>query len=213
MSDMQWTTSWDSVLFYDDQLLPNSYTLTIYFDITTDDANEQNIAFDRMKFFIDKVLQDSIFCTIDGEQSAYFQRTFKQRLVTFVQEPQDMTVIATLYAKLTSIVEGRINIEKIQLSSLQGSGIVINFDEEFAAESKVLTNHDVINAADKTPWWFRTDCGSADVIVVDEVGGTATFITDVTGWEDADLLWSDKEGLRDVSRWNPTIIPGGKTIN
>ena len=89
---------------------------------------------------------------------------------------------------------------------------VINFDEDFAMESKVLTNHEVINAAAKTPWWFRNDCGSADIIIIDEDGGSATFITDVTGWEDVELSWASKEN-KDVAKWNPTIIPGGKTIN
>ena len=61
MSDMEWTTSWDSVLYYENQLLPNHYTLVIHFDIATDDAEEQSIAFDRIKFFIDTADKFEIF--------------------------------------------------------------------------------------------------------------------------------------------------------
>jgi hypothetical protein len=213
MSDLSWTTSWDSVLFYEDQLLPNNYTMTIHFDISTDNAEEQNIAFDRIKYFIDKVLQDAIFTCMDDEHNAYFQSNFKQKLVTFPLPPQDLVVVSAIYAKMNSILEGRLHITQMSLSSIQGDNVTIHFDEDFAEESTALTSHELIKAAEKTPWWFRNDCGSADFFTKDEDTETLTFVTDVTDWTNTGLEWppSETKIKKDASNWNPTIIPGGKT--
>jgi len=63
----------------------------------------------------------------------------------------------------------------------------------------------------KTPWWQRKDSGSADYFTSDE-NDSILFITDVSSWEDVELDWvkSDEEP---ESKWKPTIIPGGKTLN
>lgn len=211
MTDLSWTTTWDSVLSYEDQILPNSYSMTLHFDIMTDNGEEQNIAFDRIKHFVDKVMHDAIFSSIDDERNMYYHDNFKQRMVTFPVPPQDLIVVATLFAKFKAIVEGRIDIHKISLSSIQGDNVTIHFDEEFAEESSMLVSHEMIKAAEKTPWWFRDDSGTADFFNLNPESKELTFITDVTGWEDTDLEWPKTENKKDGSTWSPTIIPGGKT--
>lgn len=212
MTDLQWTTSWNSVIAYEDQLLPNIYTVTIHFDVATDNAEDQNIAFERIKFFVDNILHDAIFCGIDDPLADFFMKTFKQRLVTFVRSPQDLTVAATLFAKFNSIADGKINIESIQLGSTQGNEVFVNFDSEFAEESTMLTTNELIKESDRSPWWFREDCGTADYFKTEEGSSVITLITDVSGWEDSGLSWSADEKENKIEKsWNPTIIPGGKT--
>lgn len=214
MADLSWTTGWDCVLAYEDQLLPNSYTVTVHFDITTDNTEEQTIAFDRIKYFIDRVLTDSIFTCIDDENNMFYHKNYKQKLVTFPVAPQDMSVVSALFAKFNAITAGRINLEKIDLHSTQGGNIVLHFDVDFAQESSMLKNHEFIEASGKTVWWFRDDIGSADFFALNEDSKDITMIIDVTDWEGTDLEWpdpKDKKLKKDASNWNPTIIPGGKT--
>ena len=213
MSDLSWTTQWDSVIVYDNQLLPNTYTLTVDFDINTDSGEEQNISFDRIKHFVDKTLHDAIFCSINDDNVDFYMTNFKQKLVTFVQQPQDLIVVSTLYAKFNAIVDGKITIDKLQLSSRAGGDVRINFDSDFAEDGSVLKDHELIKLAEQDPWWFRNDCGSADYFRVGDVDKQVTFITDVTTWEDTGLEWpeEEKKSKKDASNWSPTIIPGGKT--
>ena len=214
MTDLSWSTAWDSVLAYEEQILPNTYHLTINFDIATDNGEEQNLAFERIKYFVDRVLQDAIFSAIDDENNLFFMDNFKQKLVTFPIPPQDLAVVSALFAKFRSIVDGRLDIISLELSSSQGDNVRINYDEEFAEDGKLLDSHDLIKAAEKTPWWYRNDCGSADFFKLDQESNQIMFVTDVTGWEGSDLVWPEediKKSKKDASSWNPTIIPGGKT--
>jgi hypothetical protein len=214
MTDLSWSTSWDSVLAYEEQILPNTYHLTINFDIVTDNGDEQNIAFERMKYFIDRVLHDSIFSSIDDEKNPFFMENFKQKLVTFPMPPQDLAIVSALFAKFRTIVDGRMDIISLELSSTQGDNVRINYDEEFAEDGNILNSHELLKAAESTPWWYRNDSGSADFFKLDPESNQIMFVTDVTGWEGTDLQWPEEEpkkSKKDASNWNPTIIPGGKT--
>ena len=213
MSDLTWTTGWESVISYDDQLLPTRYQLKTFFDIATDDSNEQNIAFDRIKFFVDNVMQDGIFCHIDDPKINFFMNNLKQKLVTFVQPPQDLTVVSHIFSKFNQIAEDRLVVQRMELSSELAGDLTINFDQEFFEESAMLFSHNLIKKSDKSPWWFRNDCGSADFFIKDSETKEITFVTDVSGWDDAGLSWpSKKEKSTDLeNHWQPTVIPGGKT--
>lgn len=212
MADLSWTTSWDSVLSYNNQLLPNNYTITVSFDILTDDAEKQTVAFERMKYFVDKVMQDAIFSSIDDERNSYYQDNFEQRLVTFPIPPQDLAVVTALFMKFKMITEGKIDIQQISISSVQGEGVTIHYDEDFAGESTMLTEHELLKAADREAWWSRDDCGSADFFKMDAESEMLTFVTDVTDWESTGLTYPLSEvEKKDASNWKPTIITGGKT--
>lgn len=216
MADLSWSTSWDSVISYNNQILPNNYTMTIGFDIVTDDSDLQNVAFDRIKYFVKNVMQDAIFSSMDDERNAYFQENFKQRIVTFPVQPQDLSVVTALYAKFNSIVEGKLEIESISLSSIQGDNVTIHYDADFAESSTLLTEHDLLKSAEKTPWWFRDDCGSADFFTMNVESNTMVFITDVTEWQGTGLEYPEtdtkkKKKKKDARNWSPTIIDGGKT--
>lgn len=212
MADLTWNRSWDSIILYEDQLLPNTYNISVDFNVRTEDGEDQNISLDRLKYFVDAILQDGVFCKIDDARTSVFVDIFKQRLVTFVLPPQDLVVTSTLFSKFNQIVEGRLEIESIRLSSSQGDGVTVNFDQEFAEEGTMLKEHELLKAAETPAWWFRKDCGTADYFKLAE-DGVLTFITDITDWDDAGLLWHDSsdKDKKDERAWNPTIIPGGKT--
>lgn len=217
MSDLTWKTSWETVVCYEDLLLPNQYHLKMHFDVATDDSDEQNVAFDRIKFFVDNVLQDSIFCQVDDPRIDFYMKSFKQKIVTFAHAPQDLTIVSHIYSKFNQITEGRLEIHDMELGSRLGNNITVNFGEDFFEDSGMLFDHEMIKAAEKSPWWFREDCGSADFFRMDEETKELAFVTDVSGWEDTGLTWPDQKGLKKEKgtgfdkSWKPTIIPGGKT--
>jgi hypothetical protein len=213
MSDLTWKTSWESVIFYDDLLLPNKYRLKMFFDVATDDSDEQNIAFDRLKFFVENVMQDGIFCSVDDPKISFYMNNFKQKIVTFVQQPQDLTVVSHIFSKFDQISEGRLDIHRLELTSRLGDELTVNFDRDFFQDSVMLVSNDAIKQSGKSPWWFRADCGSADFFHSDTETDKLTFVTDVSSWDEIELGWGNKKGQTDDVEqvWIPTIIPGGKT--
>jgi len=213
MTDLSWTTSWDSIIHMENGLATNQYTMTVYFDVTTEDADEQSIAFERIKFFVEDVLDTAIITSIDNENNSWFMANLKQRLLTIPGEPTDLIIAACLYSKFNAIVEDKLSIDKIELDSKLANNIKIHYTSEFAEESQGLLEHDLVDQFKKTPWWRRTDSGSADYFTSDE-NDSILFVTDISTWEDAELQWlKPNEESESESKWKPTIIPGGKTLN
>lgn len=212
MSDLSWTTSWDSIVYIDDDgLTTNNYNITIYFDVATEDGIEQAIAFERIKYFIQEILDNAIILSIDNPHYNWLMQNSKQRLITTVTDPMDLHLAASLFHKFNSIVEDRLVISKIELDSDLASNIKVHMTEEFAQESVSILDHPMITECQKTPWWFRSDAGSADYFTSDE-DDAMLYITDISGWEDVELEW-DKDNKNAEAKWKPTIIPGGKTLN
>jgi len=211
MTDLSWTTTWDSIIYMEGGLATNQYTMTIYFDVTTEDSDEQTIAFERIKFFVEDVLDTAIITNIENENNNWLMQNFKQRMLTIPGEPTDLILAACLFNKFNSIVEDKLLIEKIELDSKLANNIKIHYTSEFAEESAGLLAHPAITENNKTPWWNRTDSGSADYFTFDS-DGVMLYISDVSNWEDAELEWT-KPNEDPESKWKPTVIPGGKTLN
>ena len=211
MTDLSWTTNWDSIVYMENGLATNQYTMTIYFDVATEDGDEQTIAFERIKFFVEDVLDTAIITNIENEHNHWFMQNMKQRMVTTPGDPTDLLLAAALFSKFNQITEDKLIVSKIELESKLANNIKIHFTEEFAEESTGLLEHPGITESKKAPWWNRTDSGSADYFTFDSQGAIL-YISDISNWEDAELNWikSDNEP---ESKWKPTIIPGGKTLN
>lgn len=212
MTDLSWTTTWDSIVHMENGLATNQYTMTVYFDVTTEDADEQSIAFERIKFFVEEVLDTAIITNIDNPNNSWFMKNLKQRLLTMPGDPTDLLIAAALYSKFNTMVEGRLSIDKIELNSSLANNIKIHFTEEFAEESQGLLDHELVKEFNKTPWWQRKDSGSADYFTSDE-NDAILFVTDISSWDDVELEWSKSNDEEAESKWKPTIIPGGKTLN
>ena len=211
MTDLSWTTNWDSIIYMENGLATNQYTMTIYFDVATEDGDEQTIAFERIKFFVEDVLDTAIITNIENEHNHWLMQNMKQRMLTIPGDPTDLLLAAALFSKFNQITEDRLIVSKIELESKLANNIKIHFTEEFAGESVGLLEHPGITESKKAPWWSRPDSGSADYFTFDSQGAML-YISDVSNWEDAELDWTHTNDEAE-SKWKPTVIPGGKTLN
>jgi hypothetical protein len=117
---------------------------------------------------------------------------------------------AVIYHKLNAIVEGRLIIEKVKISSIQGDNIWIHFDSDFAADFSSLDS-EFYTAAKETPWWFRPDPSVSDWFEPNKKDNELKFHYHKSSWEKA-LQWENTEKKKDKSKssWNPRVINGGK---
>ena len=57
---ISWDRDFSTINITDKDMLPNSYQIKLHIDITSDSLLKQNICFERIKFFIDYVVDKSV---------------------------------------------------------------------------------------------------------------------------------------------------------
>jgi hypothetical protein len=60
LTDLEWNTEFTSTILLHDSIVPNTYTLTIKFNSNTDNINNQNRAFDRIKYFFQSMMNNGL---------------------------------------------------------------------------------------------------------------------------------------------------------
>jgi len=101
----------------------NLYEIDLHFNVETENIKEQNIALERIKFYLSGCLENSIFIH-DKETDAiekYMGANLK--VSTLPEEPYDQIVGIMLMSKLNAITEGRLVISDISISSRMSDGV------------------------------------------------------------------------------------------
>lgn len=128
-------------LVYNNEFAINVYDATLHMTTVSLDSEQQNIAYDRMSYWIDQVLQDAVLIGSDSAVLDAYRAT-GQRLIVFPQDPVDQVVGAMLYLKLNAITEDRLAITGVELASSYGDDVVYL---HYAGEEVGLLSN--------TGWW------------------------------------------------------------
>lgn len=118
-----------AALVFQEDFLVNQYSININMVTATDDHRQQNIAYDRIKFWLSNMMSHSILIKKDNKLLDAFKST-KARLITLPEEPVDQIIGIMLYSKLNSIVEGRMVITDLDIMSVQGDHTVYYHSED-----------------------------------------------------------------------------------
>jgi len=104
-------------LHFEEDFYVNQYFVDIYFDINTDSIREQNVALDRIKYFLNERLQNSVF--IHSKDTAAIEKYIDagMKVCTLPEEPYDQIIGIMLFSKLNSITEERLIATDINISS------------------------------------------------------------------------------------------------
>jgi len=104
-------------LHFEEDFYVNQYFVDIYFDINTDSIREQNVALDRIKYFLNERLQNSVFT--HSKDTAAIEKYIDagMKVCTLPEEPYDQIIGIMLFTKLNSITEERLIATDINISS------------------------------------------------------------------------------------------------
>jgi len=211
MTDLSYDCTWNTVIALDEWIGPNNYKCKIYFDIETDDGEQQNIAFERCKIMLETIFEHGYIININNPLLQILAKKSKQKMITLPSEPIDVIMAAVLYSKLNAVSEGRLAIKKVKISSTQGDNIWIHFDEDFAEDFGSL-DCELYKTVDEKPWWTRSDPSIGDWF---EIGKKEIkFHYQKSIW-DKTLQWEKTNDNKDAKakskpNWNPKVIDGGK---
>jgi hypothetical protein len=115
--------SFQAGVYFKDNFYLNMYTIVIYFDIETTSAMEQFVSMERIKYFFSQCLENSILVNETNSNiiEKYVEASLK--VCTLPTDPFDQIVAIMLVKKLNTILEGRMLITDISVTSLYSDDI------------------------------------------------------------------------------------------
>lgn len=130
------------------------YNFKIDFYVESENPNDHNTATDRLDYFIQDVVTDSVFVVEDDIStiSAYSKAGIPVLTVP-APGPVDPMVQAVIVTKMNTMLEDVMVITEAELRSNIGGNIVyvwgLDDDEDGV--------HDIVNDTDETNWWATPD--------------------------------------------------------
>lgn len=101
----------------------NIYDIDLHFNVETENIKEQNIALERIKFYLANCLENSIFIHDKEEDAIEKYIAANLKVSTLPEEPYDQIIGIMLMTKLNAITEGRLVITDISISSRMSDGV------------------------------------------------------------------------------------------
>ena len=167
-------------IFYNDELQMNNYMVNLYMLTNSNDGATNNIALDRIKYFIYTEIDSSVF--ID---SADIERCKKFidagiKITTIPDTPVDQLIGIMLHYKLSAITEERLIIDEIEISSSIGEGLIY-----------VHGSHENVDDLAVPEWWKSVDMVHCDPDLIDS--DEIVTLENLNVWRDLNLDWPSEE--------------------
>jgi hypothetical protein len=145
----------------------------------TADSAETNIAMDRLKFFISEILSSTVFINQAHMEQAEMFAWCGANVTTLPEEPVDQIIGIMLFHKLNAIMEGRIEITQVDISSTLGEGVWYMHDDEDSS------------GPFSTKGWWHDSSTQHESIEVEPVADNVVKVVS-TGWHELELNWPDE---------------------
>ena len=167
-------------IYYDDRLQLNSYSVSMSLLTKTTDAASTNIAMDRLKYFVHGELANTVFVNQDHNKAELMQ-ILGINVTTLPEEPVDQIVGMMLYYKLNAIMEERMTVTRLDLSSILGDSVWYQHDAEedspgpFRAEG----------------WWHEATVQHNSILDLEPADNVVRVTPNA--WHELGLIWPEQE--------------------
>lgn len=161
-----------AAIHFEGVFMVNTYDMTLLMTVLTEDQLEQNIAIERINFYLIENLEHCIFVNSKEKKAIDKYRKAGMRVIELPEEPFDQIIGIILMLKFDAIMEGRVSVDEIVFGSKLTSNIKFHtlFEE---AEALYAGNN----------WWNTNAC--AMVNKKDKV----VKLFDTHDWKDVGLTW------------------------
>lgn len=171
-------------IHFEDEYYINTYDISLSMLVETDLPKEHHVAMERLDFFIKRIVTNSVF--VDEENHEAIEKYIDAgiNVITLPGEPFEQIVAMAILLKLNSIMENRIKITDITISSLLGEGIRYPIVSETAENAELMVGDN---------WWYRSDIETTNQNVFSlELDNNVVKLFDDSVWAEHDLSWKDK---------------------
>lgn len=171
---------WYSGVVYEDQFLVNHYSVEFNMLTVSPNNQQQNLAYERMKYWIYQILDDSILINQDHPRIGQYRAT-GARVIALPDEPVDQIMGIMLYLKLNAVMENRMVVTDTELWSKAGDGMsYIHSHGEGLGEALGVDGW----WTDARPVWYDARPQNSDTNIVN--------LDRVPEWKDRGLEWDDE---------------------
>lgn len=115
--------SFQTGVYFKDNFYLNVYTVLIYFDIETISAVEQFVSMERIRHFFHKSLENSILINENHTDIIEKYLDASLKVCTFPEDPFDQMLAIMLVKKLNAILEGRMTVTDVSVTSVYSDEI------------------------------------------------------------------------------------------
>jgi hypothetical protein len=147
--------------------------------VETESIKEQNIAMDRIIYFLYEVMQNSVLVNSSNPDIINKYQNVDLKVCELPEEPYDQILAMVLLLKLNSIAEDRLKITDLVIGSSLSDGVRFNVVSEVA------------ESAFSGRYWWNSPCvamNSRDYEVCDQSKVIKLFTDD---WNNLGLSWRD----------------------
>jgi hypothetical protein len=145
--------SFQAGVHFEGKLIMNVYGFTLAMEVETESIVEQNIAMDRIIYFLKDSLTNSVFVQTSDKKAIEKYTQADIKVCTVPEEPYDQIITMLLILKLNNITEGRLNITDIFLESELSDSVRFSYDFETAKH----------NPFGNKGWWLESSTSMNDI--------------------------------------------------
>ena len=187
-----WSTGFKSIIIVDGELFNNDYTIKLHITPITTNLQQQGDFFERLKMLFELLEKES-----------------NNRFIQLPKQPYDQLMAAVCFTKSNAVMQGKILINELELSSYQGDGITYRIVKE-GPEIELLDvdNWFPTKYNNFDPWWLRSDTATYDKIL------DKGIYTGHYRWHNQDPIIDavDKDSANHakIFEFNPKVLDGDK---
>lgn len=156
----------------------NEYHLTLALVTNTLSSVEQNIAFDRVGYYVDEILNNAVFVQSSDAEACRLLNTAGLRIITLPEVPYDQIIGLAMFAKLNAIMEGRLVITDSDIFSTRGKGV-----------SYLHSADEALGPFELPGWWNQADISHCDKVIPTENKKIVKLVTKEPTWRHINLDW------------------------
>lgn len=183
-----------AAIYFQDTLQLNRYTVALELCTATQDHEQINVAMARIKAFVYSELADTVFINQQDAERANILEVMGINVTTLPEDPIDQIIGLMLYCKINAVVEGRMLVEALDISSFVGDEVTYLYNAG-----------DPIGPFQQDGWWFNADTSHNEL---SGIGIDQNIVHVHThNWNKYNLNWNDV----DYSKTSKTVAFGKRS--
>lgn len=132
--ELQYSIEFPAMIYMPDDLawslMPNFYDISLSLLTGTNNKKQINVAMERLKVFLASELSHSVFINQIHKEHAEMFEALGANVTTVPEDPVDQIIGIMLYCKLNAIMEDRMKIVQLDISSALGDSVWYKHQEE-----------------------------------------------------------------------------------
>lgn len=169
-------------VYFEENFLMNTYTLSLSMLVGTDSIREQNIAMDRISCFLAEFLESCVFVNSSEKKVIDKYVAAGLKVSNLPEDPYDQIVNMMLLIKLNAITENRLVVTDARLTSRLSDGVSFCYD-----------NEDVYGPFEQMGWWHESGTSITDLNrIPNKKDKIVKLISKPSDWNEHSLQWQEK---------------------